>query len=143
MDWGFSSATIPGLSPDQILSLKYSAGLTFYGIKYLAYSHLSCQWPENKISDVGNLGTLFDFLQKIKKKIFFKFCLIEKSSLGIPLQKMYVSTIFNRDNQQGPTVEHMELCSMLCASLDGSEGLGENGHVYMFGFIPPLFTQNY
>ena len=23
------------------------------------------------------------------------------------------------DNQQGPTVEHMELCSMLCGSLDG------------------------
>ena len=24
------------------------------------------------------------------------------------------------DNQQGPTVEHMELCSTLCGSLDGS-----------------------
>ena len=82
------------------------------------------------------------FYKKLKK-FFFKFCFIEKSSLGIPLQKMYVSTTFNRDNQQGPTIEHMELCSMLCASLDGSEGLGENGHVYMFGFIPPLFTQNY
>ena len=23
------------------------------------------------------------------------------------------------DNQQGPTVQHMELCSMLCGSLDG------------------------
>ena len=23
------------------------------------------------------------------------------------------------DNQQGPTVEHMELCSMLCSNLDG------------------------
>ena len=23
-------------------------------------------------------------------------------------------------NQQGPTVQHMELCSMLCGSLDGS-----------------------
>ena len=24
------------------------------------------------------------------------------------------------DNQQGPTVQHMELCSMLCGRLDGS-----------------------
>ena len=56
---------------------------------------------------------------------------------------MYVSTIFDMDNQQGPTVEHMELCSMLCSSLDRSEGLGENGHMYMYGFIPLLFTQNY
>ena len=23
------------------------------------------------------------------------------------------------DNQQGPTVQHMDLCSMLCGSLDG------------------------
>ena len=23
------------------------------------------------------------------------------------------------DNQQGPTVQHMELCSVLCGSLDG------------------------
>ena len=81
------------------------------------------------------------FYQKII--FFFKFCVIEKSSLGIPLQKMYVSTIFNMDNQQGPTVEHMELCSMLCSSLDRSEGLGENGHMYMYGFIPLLFTQKY
>ena len=26
---------------------------------------------------------------------------------------------FKMDNQQGPTVEHRELCSMLCGSLDG------------------------
>ena len=71
MDRGFSSATIPGLSPDQILSLKYSPGLTFYGIKYLVYSHLSCQWPENKISYLGNLGTFFDFFTKNFKKNLF------------------------------------------------------------------------
>ena len=29
------------------------------------------------------------------------------------------STIFKMDNQQGPFVLHMELCSMLCGSLDG------------------------
>ena len=28
--------------------------------------------------------------------------------------------IFKRDNQQGPTVQHMEFCSMLCGSLDES-----------------------
>ena len=27
--------------------------------------------------------------------------------------------IFKKDNQQGPTVQHRELCSMLCGSLDG------------------------
>ena len=27
--------------------------------------------------------------------------------------------IFKMDNQQGPTIQHMELYSMLCASLDG------------------------
>ena len=26
--------------------------------------------------------------------------------------------IFKMDNQQGPTVQHRELCSMLCDSLD-------------------------
>ena len=38
------------------------------------------------------------------------------------------------DNKQGPTVEHRELCSMLCGSLDGREvwihvyvGLGVSG----------------
>ena len=83
------------------------------------------------------------FYKKFKKKFVLKFYVIEKSSLGIPLQKMYVSSIFNMDNQQRPTVEHMELCSMLCSSLGRSEGLGENGHMYMHGFTPSLFTQNY
>ena len=32
----------------------------------------------------------------------------------------YVHTaVFKTDNQQGPTVQHGELCSMLCGSLDG------------------------
>ena len=29
------------------------------------------------------------------------------------------TAIFKMDNQQGPTVEHMKLCSMLCGNLDG------------------------
>ena len=29
------------------------------------------------------------------------------------------TAIFKMDNQQGPTVQHMELCSVLRASLDG------------------------
>ena len=46
-----------------------------------------------------------------------------------------VSTaIFKMDNQQGPTVEHMELCPVVCGSLDEGElGLGENGNMYMYG----------
>ena len=31
---------------------------------------------------------------------------------------MYTA-IFKMDNQQGPTAQHRELCSMLCGSLDG------------------------
>ena len=31
--------------------------------------------------------------------------------------------VFKMDNQQGSTVQHMELCSMLCGSLDG-RGVG-------------------
>ena len=29
------------------------------------------------------------------------------------------------DNQQGPTISHMELCSMLCCSLEGRGVSGE------------------
>ena len=32
--------------------------------------------------------------------------------------------IFKMDNQQGLTVSHMELCSMLCSNLDGREVWG-------------------
>ena len=34
------------------------------------------------------------------------------------------TAIFKMDNQQRPTVEHGELCSMLCGSLDGREVWG-------------------
>ena len=36
------------------------------------------------------------------------------------------------DNQPGPTVEHMELCSMLCSNLEGKEFGGEWIHVYVW-----------
>ena len=47
------------------------------------------------------------------------------------------------DNQQEPIVWHMELCSVLPVSLDGSGGLGENGYMYLYGWVSPLFTWNY
>ena len=47
------------------------------------------------------------------------------------------------NDQQGPTVYHMELCSVLCGSLDGRGVCGENGCVYMYGWVPSLFTWNY
>ena len=47
------------------------------------------------------------------------------------------------DNQQGPTVEHGELCSTLYGSLDGRGVWGENGYMYMYGSVPLLSTQNY
>ena len=34
-------------------------------------------------------------------------------------RKSIRTVIFRKDNQQGPAVEHRELCSMLCGSLDG------------------------
>ena len=40
--------------------------------------------------------------------------------LYIVIFKVHVA-IFKMDNQQGSTVEHEELCSMLCDSLDGGE----------------------
>ena len=42
------------------------------------------------------------------------------------------TAVFKMDNQQGPTVLHRELCSMLCGSLDG-KGVGENGYMHMHG----------
>ena len=31
------------------------------------------------------------------------------------------TAVFKTDNQQGPTVQHRELCSMLCGSPDGKQ----------------------
>ena len=58
---------------------------------------------------------------------------------------MYIQTaMFKMDNQKGPAVQHMQLFSGLCASLEaGAWGLAEDGHVYMCGQVPSLFTWNY
>ena len=53
------------------------------------------------------------------------------------------TALFKIDQQQGPTVQHREVCSMLCGSLDGKAVWGENGHVYMCGWVPSLFIWNY
>jgi len=52
---------------------------------------------------------------------------------SIPGMHMYpLLAIFKMGHQQGPPVEHRELCSMLWQP--GWEGsLGENGYMYMYG----------
>ena len=40
------------------------------------------------------------------------------------------TAVFKTDNQQGPTVQHRELCSMLCGGWDGS-WMPENGSMYI------------
>ena len=41
--------------------------------------------------------------------------------------------IFKMDNQQGPIIQHMELSSVLCASLNGMGIWGENRYMYIYG----------
>ena len=44
---------------------------------------------------------------------------------------MYYSAVFKMDNQEGPTVEHRELCSVSCGSQDEA-GVWERWiHVYV------------
>ena len=42
------------------------------------------------------------------------------------------TALVKMDNQQGPSVEHMELCSMLCASLVGSWSPEEKRYMYVY-----------
>ena len=42
------------------------------------------------------------------------------------------TAVFKMDNQQGPTVQHREVCSVLCGSLDGRGVWGEWIHVYVW-----------
>ena len=42
--------------------------------------------------------------------------IVARSQIEAPLVSI---AMFKKDNQQGPTVQHRELCSMLCGSLDG------------------------
>ena len=41
------------------------------------------------------------------------------------------TAIFSVDNQQVPTVQCRELCSLLCDGPDGSD-FGEDGYIYMY-----------
>ena len=43
------------------------------------------------------------------------------------------TAIFKRENQQGPTVGHKELCSMLCGNLDGGRVWRRVDTMYMDG----------
>ena len=43
-----------------------------------------------------------------------------------------VTALFKLDNQQGPTVQHRELCSMLCGSLDGRGDWGRMDTLYIW-----------
>ena len=42
-----------------------------------------------------------------------------------------MTAVFETDNQQGGTVQHRELCSVLCCNLSGS--LWETGYMYIYG----------
>ena len=46
------------------------------------------------------------------------------------------TAVFKIDTQQGSTLQHMELCLLLCGSPDGRAVWGENGSVYMCGWVP-------
>ena len=45
---------------------------------------------------------------------------------------MYTA-VFKMDNQQGPTVKDVELCSVLGGRTDGREVLEGNGYMYVYG----------
>ena len=61
-------------------------------------------------------------------------CLIDLCAATLTRQKYLVThvhgAIFKVGNQQPPAVQHMELCSVLCGSLEG-RGLGERGSMCM------------
>ena len=42
------------------------------------------------------------------------------------------TAVFKMDNQEGPTVQHMELMCKLCGSLDGRGVWGRMIHVYVW-----------
>ena len=53
---------------------------------------------------------------------------------------MYTLRYLKMDNQEGPTVEHRELCLLSCGSLDRREVWGEYGYMRMYGRVPLLIT---
>ena len=50
---------------------------------------------------------------------------------GFGMDMSICTAVFKMDNQQGPAGQHVELCSMLCGSLDGKGVGGEWIHVYV------------
>ena len=42
------------------------------------------------------------------------------------------TAIFKTDNQQGPAVEHRELCSILCNNHIREKNLKKNRYIYIF-----------
>ena len=50
------------------------------------------------------------------------------------------TVIFKMDNQQGPTVQHMELCSVLRGNLDGKAVWGKMSTVH--AWLSPLLCQH-
>ena len=48
----------------------------------------------------------------------------ERNSQGVWDGRVHTA-LFKMDNQQGPTVQCIELCSVLCGSLEGREVWGE------------------
>ena len=48
------------------------------------------------------------------------------------------TAISKMDSQQGPSVQHGELC--LCGNLDGRGVCRENGYMHMYGCVPLLST---
>ena len=53
------------------------------------------------------------------------------------------SFMVKMDNQQGPTVQHREFCSMLCGSLDGRGVWRRIDNMYVHGWVPLLSTWKY
>ena len=47
-------------------------------------------------------------------------------------KKVFITAIFKMDNQQGPTVQHRELCSTLCNKPKWEENLKKNRYIYMY-----------
>ena len=63
--------------------------------------------------------------------------------MSVRQTRLAQSVSFFLDHQQGHTIPQMHLCWMLCSSLDGRGSLRENGHIYMYGWVPSLIIWNY
>ena len=72
-------------------------------------------------------GVQSDFFS-VFKKFIFNWRIVRAFEMDI----YFHTAIFNMCNQQGPTVKHMELCSMLCGSLDERGVRGRMDIVYIW-----------